>query len=134
MGEGDNHVTREFGALMHQGHFDDTCHFTVVFSVLLNLTIVFYYTWLLFFIIVMPNCILLLFYNVSSYNYFYCCNVSLWHLIASFYCMAPTDAYTTEDLVFFWRQDAAAVEINERISLPEYHIKGALWGRWKKRG
>lgn len=33
-------------------------------------------------------------------------------------------AYTTEDIVFFWRQDASAVEINERISLPEYNIRG----------
>ena len=34
-----------------------------------------------------------------------------------------TDAYTTEDLVFHWRKDANPVEVNEAISLPEYHLK-----------
>jgi len=37
---------------------------------------------------------------------------------------ARTDAYTTEDLVFHWRTDAKAVELNEYISLPEYDLKG----------
>ena len=32
------------------------------------------------------------------------------------------DAYTTEDLVFHWRTDAIAVEMNPNISLPEYTI------------
>ena len=34
------------------------------------------------------------------------------------------DAYTTEDLVFHWRTDAKAVELNKDISLPEYDLKG----------
>jgi len=34
-----------------------------------------------------------------------------------------SDAYTTEDLVFHWRKDAKAVEVNEAISLPEYHLR-----------
>jgi len=34
-----------------------------------------------------------------------------------------SDAYTLDDLVFHWRQDAKAVEVNEEISLPEYHLK-----------
>ena len=36
-------------------------------------------------------------------------------------CVCP-DAYTTEDLVFHWRTDAIAVEVNKDISLPEYHL------------
>ena len=34
-----------------------------------------------------------------------------------------TDAYTTDDLVFHWRTDAKAVEVNSAISLPEYDLK-----------
>jgi len=34
------------------------------------------------------------------------------------------DAYTMEDLVFHWRTDATAVELNKDISLPEYDLKG----------
>ena len=34
-----------------------------------------------------------------------------------------SDAYTTEDIVFHWRDDAKAVEVNDAISLPEYHLK-----------
>jgi len=37
--------------------------------------------------------------------------------------MCGWDAYTTEDLVFHWRNDAIPVEVNEAISLPEYHLK-----------
>lgn len=37
--------------------------------------------------------------------------------------LSVSDAYTTEDLVFHWRKDAKAVEVNEAISLPEYHLK-----------
>nr|AWJ68194.1 putative GABA receptor 12 [Hirudo verbana] len=33
-------------------------------------------------------------------------------------------AYTTEDLVFHWRADAKAVEVNPQISLPEYILQG----------
>lgn len=32
-------------------------------------------------------------------------------------------AYSTQDLMFHWRKDAIAVEVNEEISLPEYHLK-----------
>ena len=32
------------------------------------------------------------------------------------------DAYTTEDLVFYWRTDVKAVEVNEKIELPEYIV------------
>jgi len=28
-----------------------------------------------------------------------------------------------EDLVFHWRKDAKPVEVNDAISLPEYHLK-----------
>ena len=34
-----------------------------------------------------------------------------------------SDAYTTEDIVFHWRDDARAVEVYGAISLPEYHLK-----------
>jgi len=30
------------------------------------------------------------------------------------------DAYTTEDLVFYWRTDAKPIEVNDKIELPEY--------------
>jgi len=43
------------------------------------------------------------------------------HVIMRFFIV---DAYTMEDLVFHWRTDATAVELNKDISLPEYDLKG----------
>ena len=34
------------------------------------------------------------------------------------------DAYTMDDIVFYWRTDTKAVELSDKISLPEYHIQG----------
>ena len=41
------------------------------------------------------------------------------------YCgLLPADGYTTEDLIFEWKQVNHPVEINTDISLPEFIITG----------
>ena len=32
------------------------------------------------------------------------------------------DAYTTEDIIYHWRNDTKEVEMNSKINLPEYSI------------